>query len=860
MHTELNTRTSDYTVTPYIRNINMQLKQGTQLKHGDYIIESILGQGGFGITYLGIQTSLNRKVAIKEFFMKDLCNRDTETSHISVPSVGSKELVNKFKLKFIKEAQTIATLNHPNIVNIYDVFEENGTAYYVMEYHNQGSLADLVKQHGQLSEADALYYVRQVADALAYLHARQMNHLDVKPTNILLNENGHAVLIDFGLSKRYDTEGKQTSTTPIGISHGYAPLEQYRQGGVSTFSPATDIYSLGATLYKILTGQTPPDANDVNDEGLPPLPTTLSSDTKYAIEQAMEPRRSERISSISLFLQLLDGTAPGSGTEDSEETLIDFSTKTKVPKGTQTTHPPKNDTATHRTTKRHTWLYLALIGFVAVAVVAGLGMLKGDDTPDPPFTDTLLVSTPTIDSVATNATPQRTPPPAIQETPTQLFVTTQPIGATVYVDGKQVGKTPIEEVEIAKGKHTIKISLKGYETLELKKTADNTPIVINEVLKEIPTATPTQTVAVTSSNTSSTTATPATSTPTKATSTVPAKTSSSGKTYAQFFPFHGILLGKTTYADIEAMGYKVEGNHVYIRELSLWDDNEDKIFERICFLSGGIRKMTHWYLPLKWEQLGLNWDLSYNEWLQLFQKMEFTIKHVENPTTVESDGRNTWNATFRAIAPDKSFEMRLDFKRGNANGEGYSTSSKNSLYRMDVELLQLPSVLPSATATVSHKVSQGRFADFFPLYGVTLGKTTYADVEAMGYKVEENHVDIRGIRFYDHDEDKVFEDIFLYFLADRIPREWEQLGLNWDLSYNEWLQLFQKMEFTIKHVESPTIVESDGRKTLKAEFIATAPDKSFEMTLRFDSGSRYDRVEHNTSSKNSLHTITIHKR
>ena len=285
----------------------MQLKQNALLQGGKYRIERVLGQGGFGITYQAVQVALNRKVAIKEFFMKEYCNRDSETSQVSVGSEGSKELVGKFRKKFIKEAQNRAALNHPHIIRIYDVFEENGTAYYVMEFWDNGSLADLVKRQGALDEAEALRYIRQVADALGYIHERKMNHLDVKPGNILLDENRNAVLIDFGLSKRYDEEGNQTSTTPVGISHGYAPLEQYKKGGVGTFSPATDIYSLGATLYKLLTGQTPPEANDVMDDGLPALPSSVSSATASAIEKAMQSSRKNRPQSVAAFISLLSG-------------------------------------------------------------------------------------------------------------------------------------------------------------------------------------------------------------------------------------------------------------------------------------------------------------------------------------------------------------------------------------------------------------------------------------------------------------------------------------------------------------------------------------------------------------------------
>lgn len=219
----------------------------------------------------------------------------------------------------------IAGLDHQNIIRIHDVFEENGTAYYVMEYLSGGSLLDLQKSKVRLSESDALAYVRQAASALDYIHSLKINYLDIKPGNILLDGKGRAVLIDFGLSKRYDVEGNQTSTTPVGISHGYAPLEQYKTGGVGTFSPATDIYSLGATWYRLLTGQTPPDADVINDEGFPSNPGYVSGKVWKAMEAAMQPRRKDRPQSIAEFLKILDGN-DNAGTDDDKTTYEDADT------------------------------------------------------------------------------------------------------------------------------------------------------------------------------------------------------------------------------------------------------------------------------------------------------------------------------------------------------------------------------------------------------------------------------------------------------------------------------------------------------------------------------------------------------
>ncbi|MEY8687934.1 serine/threonine protein kinase [Bacteroides sp. AN502(2024)] len=293
-----------------------QLHKNTLLKGGKYKIEKVLGQGGFGITYLAsqhvvIEGSIGKietdiKVAIKEFFMKEICYREEGNDVVTIPSIGSKQQVERFKQKFIKEAHNIAKLNHPHIIKVVDIFEANNTAYYVMEYHDKGSLGDYIKEKGTLSEDEALSYVLQIADALDYIHQQQMNHLDIKPDNILLNKEGKVVLIDFGLSKCYDANGEQTSTTPVGVSVGYAPLEQLRMGGVGTFSPTTDIYALGATLYKMLTGQTPPDASVVLNEGLPEMSGSISLKVQKAIAKAMDPVRKKRPQNITEFLNLFE--------------------------------------------------------------------------------------------------------------------------------------------------------------------------------------------------------------------------------------------------------------------------------------------------------------------------------------------------------------------------------------------------------------------------------------------------------------------------------------------------------------------------------------------------------------------------
>ena len=284
----------------------MHLLEGAFLQNGKYQIEKVLGQGGFGITYLARQEILEREVCIKEFFMRDFCNRSETNSAVTLGTSANKELIERYLNKFIKEARTIAALDHPNIIHIHDIFKENDTAYYVMDYIEGESLSEMVRRRGALLEEEAVKYIRSVADALKYVHQRSINHLDVKPGNIMVrHSDSHVFLLDFGLSKQYDTAGNQTSSTPLGISHGFAPIEQYSPEGIKEFSPQTDIYSLGATLYYLVTGTTPPPASELFTSELEGFPATTSVSVKEAIKKAMKPQKKERPQNIDEFLSLL---------------------------------------------------------------------------------------------------------------------------------------------------------------------------------------------------------------------------------------------------------------------------------------------------------------------------------------------------------------------------------------------------------------------------------------------------------------------------------------------------------------------------------------------------------------------------
>ncbi len=224
-----------------------------------YVIGSVIGKGGFGITYLALDTNLDQRVAIKEFLPVELATR-SNNSHVHPISEDHGDTYGWGLNRFVTEARTLAKFRHPNVVRVMSVFEANSTAYMVMEYERGESLEKLLKTGKIAGEAKLRAVIMPLLDGLKVVHEAGFIHRDIKPDNIYLRENGTPVLLDFGSARQ--AIGVATRTLTALVTPGYAPFEQYdtSKAGEKKQGPWTDMYSLGATLYRAVTGSGPPDA------------------------------------------------------------------------------------------------------------------------------------------------------------------------------------------------------------------------------------------------------------------------------------------------------------------------------------------------------------------------------------------------------------------------------------------------------------------------------------------------------------------------------------------------------------------------------------------------------------------------
>ena len=298
------------------------LRKGTRLI-GRYTIEGVLGQGGFGITYLGIDELHEKKVAIKEFFPQGIVTRNIEYQDtVTVTFVGEKDNYEKGKERFLKEARTMAKFSKDEgIVKALDFFEINNTAYIVMEYLEGITLKQYLRENQRIAPEDLIELLVPLIESLDEIHSQGMIHRDISPDNIMVLPDGRIKLMDFGTARDYTEFGEKSLS--IVLKPGYAPPEQYQTHGVQ--GPWTDIYALCATMYKCITGENPPDAIErVMDDSLKKISEfgiTIPPQEEAAIIKGMSVSAKDRYQDIKDFCEDLYGAyeeTPASENKESE--------------------------------------------------------------------------------------------------------------------------------------------------------------------------------------------------------------------------------------------------------------------------------------------------------------------------------------------------------------------------------------------------------------------------------------------------------------------------------------------------------------------------------------------------------------
>ena len=277
-----------------------------------YRIESVLGHGGFGITYKATEIEGGRRVAIKEYLPASFATRDAEDSSVHPAGPDDREDFDWGLERFRQEAQTLVSFHHPNIVAVHRFFEANNTAYLVMEYERGDSLAAILARDKTLPENEIREFLFPLLDGLSRVHKAGFMHRDIKPENIFIRTDGSPVLLDFGFARQ--AVGVRSHSLTSIVSTGYAPFEQYLAEGNQ--GPWTDIYALGATLYRAVVGKKPPEATArMTKDTL--VPAAEAGAGKYgpellgAIDAALAVNERDRPQDIESFRAVLEGLAPG---------------------------------------------------------------------------------------------------------------------------------------------------------------------------------------------------------------------------------------------------------------------------------------------------------------------------------------------------------------------------------------------------------------------------------------------------------------------------------------------------------------------------------------------------------------------
>jgi serine/threonine protein kinase len=350
--------------------VDLSLPRGYGLN--EYRIESTLGVGGFGVTYLATDSNLNLKVAIKEYLPGDVATRNPDNS-VRSKSPEGQETFEWGRSRFLEESRTLASFRHPNIVRVMRFFEANGTAYMVMEFVAGHPLNGWIKNKRPIAEEAVLALVKPLLEGLEVVHNSGYLHRDIKPDNIFIRADGSPVLLDFGSARM--PQANQDMTTIVSL--GFAPFEQYHSRGGE--GPWTDIYALGGVLYWVLTGERPVEAPGRAFED-PMKPATKAADaSRYsrqllsAIDWALSPTKEKRPQSVAELRNVLP-TLPGERAADKHDTVRDPHT---VAPTERVSHPPATTLFDDEALARMTGELARHIGPIAGKLVHGAAKRAG---------------------------------------------------------------------------------------------------------------------------------------------------------------------------------------------------------------------------------------------------------------------------------------------------------------------------------------------------------------------------------------------------------------------------------------------------------------------------------------------------
>lgn len=408
-----------------------ELKPGTKLMHGQYTIESFLNAGGFGITYLA-RDSLDRKVVIKECFPGAFCRRSRFI--VQARSRAHQNELKSIVRLFVQEARSLSKLDHPNIVGVHQVFEDNDTAYMALDFVEGRDLLDTIEDpnHG-LTSTQIKTILKEVLGAVGFIHDQGMLHRDISPDNILINKEFHPVLIDFGAAREEATKQSRVLSALRVVKDGYSPQEFYIAG--SDQSPSSDLYALAASFHHLITGDVPPNSQArlaAIASGDPDPYTAIAG--KYpdyddnflgALDKALAVLPKDRIQSAKAWIQMMDG---------------DLGNVTPL----NVASTPKAAVATGTAGAAKSKMPILLGSAAAVALLVGVGVMTMSGGEDTPVAQAPAVETPVAQAAPVAQTPVVETPVAqapVAETPA---VVAEPVQEPVVAAVPEVIQAPAE--------------------------------------------------------------------------------------------------------------------------------------------------------------------------------------------------------------------------------------------------------------------------------------------------------------------------------------------------------------------------------------------------------------------------------